>query len=109
MTTAVKHEPLTDLVWMEHLPRLEITSLKSTADYGRCKHTVEYLVRSNSKLSEDDFQWFLDKGILMKGQLFNCFSTYDGTEKVSGRWTVNGKEWVPFYEYHVMCMVDSSD
>lgn len=101
MTAAVKHEPLPDFLWVEHLPRLEIIHAK-TKMMGPITQ-VHYTIRSASRLSESDFDWLLGKGFLLKGELFYCYSQHDGDESVEGRWTVSGKDWVPFYRYEVMC------
>lgn len=107
MTATLIKDPIPDFLWVEKLPRLEIIQTKNVS--RNCYHEVEYLVRSAAKLNDDDFDWLLSKGYLMSGQMFRVHATYDGSEEYKGRWTVDGKSWVSFYEYPVVCSVDSSD
>jgi hypothetical protein len=104
MTAALIKDPTPDLIWMESLPRLEIIHLETKKVSGQTR--VEYLVRSASKLTDDDFQWLLDKGILVKGTMFIPWDVYDGSEQPFGRWTIDGKTWVTFYQYHCASVVD---
>lgn len=104
---AATKDAIPDFTRVEHLPRLEIVSTRSS--YRNCYTEVEYRVRSSSKLSAADFLWLLEKGFFMSGQMFSTRGPHDGSEQVKGRWTVDGKSWVSFYEYSVECAVDSSD
>jgi hypothetical protein len=100
-------DPVLDQITVPLLPRLEIVALQTI--HRNCYTEVLYRVRSLVKLTESDFDYLLALGFFMNGQGFTVRSPHDGTEKLSGRWTVNGSSWVSFYEYEVNCVCDSSD
>lgn len=104
MTAAAIKDPIPDLIWMESLPRLEIIQVGTKKRYEGTE--INYTVRSATKLTDDDFQWLMDKGLLVKGKMFIPWSQCDGMEQPFGRWTVDGKSTVTFYQYHCASVVD---
>lgn len=107
MTLSLIQDPRPDFVTVPLLPRLEIVAVQKTT--GNCYMEVVYRVRSLSKLSEEDFDWLLAKGYFMDGQIFSVSHASEGDKSHAGRWTVDGRSWVSFYEYSVTCACDSGD
>ncbi len=107
MTQTLTQDPISDFVTVEQLPRLEIVSVKTIK--RNCYIEVLYRVRSLSRLNQDDFDYLLSKGFFMHGQGFDLLSPHDGTEKATGRWTIDQSSWISFYEYQVRCVCDSGD
>jgi hypothetical protein len=100
-------DPVLDQITVPLLPRLEIVALQTIR--RNCYTEVLYRVRSLVRLTESDFDYLKALGFFMHGQGFTLRSPHNGTEKLSGRWTVDGSCWVSFYEYEVHCVCDSGD